>query len=67
MTTLAFSARCRIAKVFSRLEAGLRRLMLRFAATNAQARLHKARLEAELCRNPYRLRIKSNDDRPIVG
>jgi hypothetical protein len=42
-----------------------RRLLLRFAAVNAEARIHRARIEAELYRNRCRLRTKNDDDLPI--
>ena len=42
-----------------------KRLLLRFAAVNAEARIHRARLEAEFYRNRYRLRTKNDDDLPI--
>jgi hypothetical protein len=41
-------------------------LFLLFAAVIAEARIHKARLEAEVYRNRYRLRTKTDDDLPIV-
>jgi len=43
-----------------------KRLLLRFVAVHAEARIHRARLEAEFYRNRYRLRTKNDDDLPIV-
>ena len=43
-----------------------KRMLLRFAAVHAEARIHRARLEAELYLNRYRLRSKNDDDLPIV-
>jgi hypothetical protein len=37
-----------------------------YARANAEARIHKARLEAEMYRNRYRLRTKSDDDLPVI-
>ena len=39
---------------------------LRFAAMIAEARIHKARLEAEMYLNRYRLRTKTDDDLPVI-
>ena len=41
-------------------------VLLRFAAVIAEARIHKARLEAEAFQHRYRLRSKSDDDLPII-
>jgi hypothetical protein len=43
-----------------------KRLLRRFVAVNAEARIHRARLQAELYRNRDRLRTKTDDDLPIV-
>jgi len=43
-----------------------KRLFLRFAAVHAEARIRRARLEAEFYRNRYQLRTKNDDDLPIV-
>jgi hypothetical protein len=50
----------------SRLRARGKFLLLRLAAAVAAARIHKARLEAEVYLNRYRLRTKNDDDLPIV-
>jgi hypothetical protein len=51
-----------VATPFRRIRSAFRR----FAAVNAEARIHKARLEAELYRNRYRLRTKADDDLPVI-
>jgi hypothetical protein len=43
-----------------------RLVVLRLAAVVAEARIHQARLEAEMYRNRYRLRTKNDDDLPII-
>jgi hypothetical protein len=50
------------AKIYARAKS----VFLVFAAVIAEARIHKARLEAEVYRNRYRLRTKTDDDLPIV-
>jgi len=51
-----------VAKVAGR----VRRLMSRLAASIAESRIHRARLEAELYRGRCRLRTKNDDDLPII-
>jgi len=42
-------------------------LLMRVAEVIAEARLHKAAIEAELYQNRYRHSSKNDDDLPIVG
>ena len=58
----ANAARSATAKIFRR----GRHLLLRFAASNAETRIHRARLEAEVHLKYYPLRTKNDDDLPIV-
>ena len=44
----------------------IRSAFLGFAAIIAEARIHKARLEAETFHNRYRLRTKTDDDLPVI-
>ncbi len=44
----------------------IRSAVLGFAAMIAEARIHKARLEAETFHNRYRLRTKTDDDLPVI-
>ena len=70
MTSLAFHAGATAVAAYTataRLCRRGKRLLLRFAAVNAEARIHRARREAEFYRNRYRLRTKNDDDLPIVG
>jgi hypothetical protein len=55
-----------LADLAAKIYARIRLALLRFAAVIAEARIHKARLEAEAFRNRYRLRSKSDDDLPVV-
>ena len=41
-------------------------LVMRWRLAIAEVRIHRARLEAELYRNRYRLRTKNDDDLPIM-
>jgi hypothetical protein len=41
-------------------------VIAQFFVVLAEVRLHKARLEAEVYRNRYRLRTKNDDDLPVV-
>ena len=41
-------------------------VVTQFFVVLAEIRLHKARLEAEVYRNRYRLRTKNDDDLPVV-
>jgi hypothetical protein len=72
MTALAFASATthgavrRAAKVAGKVLARVRSALLRFAALIAEARIHKARLEAELYLNRYRLRTKTDDDLPVI-
>jgi hypothetical protein len=50
------------ARMFSR----VRSAFAWYARVNAEARIHRARLEAEMHRNRYRLRTKSDDDLPVI-
>jgi hypothetical protein len=51
-----------IARIFRRIRSGF----ARFAAVMAEARIHRARLEAEAFEHRYRLRSKSDDDLPVI-
>jgi hypothetical protein len=51
-----------VATLFSRIRSGFACV----AAMIAEARIHKARLEAETYHNRYRLRTKSDDDLPVI-
>jgi hypothetical protein len=42
------------------------RLLMHFVEITAEARMHKAAIEAELYRNRYRHSSKNDDDLPIV-
>ena len=44
----------------------IRAAVLGFAAMIAEARIHKARLEAEMHLNRFRLRTKTDDDLPVI-
>jgi hypothetical protein len=72
MTALAFASATthgavrRAAKAAGKVLARIRSAFLRLAALIAEARIHKARLEAELYLNRYRLRTKTDDDLPVI-
>ncbi len=67
MATLTLNAHSRLAATFHRIgKLSIRRLFLRFVAVNAEARIHKVRLEAELYRKHRPLRSKSDSNPPIV-
>jgi hypothetical protein len=51
-----------VARLLSRIGSGFAWV----AAMIAEARIHKARLEAETYRNRYRLRTKTDDDLPVI-
>jgi len=51
-----------IARLFSRIRSGFARI----GAVIAEARIHKARLEAEMHLNRFRLRTKTDDDLPVI-
>ena len=53
-------------RVAARLFRRIRTAFARYAAIVAEARIHKARLEAEMYRNRYRLRTKIDDDLPVI-
>ena len=55
-----------ITRIALRAYARIRRLILRWRGVIAEVRIHRARLEAELYRNRYRLRTKNDDDLPIM-
>ena len=66
-STLAASRqRGRIVRIARKAYAGVRLLVLRYRVALADVRIHRARLEAELYRNRYRLRTKNDDDLPIM-
>jgi hypothetical protein len=52
--------------VVARLFRRIRFAFARYAAIVAEAHIHKARLEAEMYRNQYRLRTKNDDDLPVI-
>jgi len=69
MTSIAFNPETTAVAAYAasaRLWRRGKRLIRRFAKINAEARIHRARLEAELYRNRYRLRTKNDDDLPIA-
>ena len=73
MTIMTLNAHPGLAIVAVRLRRLRRRLFGRIRAPFAQlltvvseVRIHRARLEAELYRNRYRLRSKNDDDLPIA-
>ncbi|HUI96785.1 MAG TPA: hypothetical protein VLX44_13590 [Xanthobacteraceae bacterium] len=67
MTSIAFNARTATVAVYAaKLLRRGKRLLLRFAAVNAETRIHRARLESEVFLKYYRLRTKNDDDLPIV-
>ena len=51
-----------VARLLSRIGSGIAWL----ARVHAQARIHKARREAEMFRNRYRLRTENDDDLPVI-
>jgi hypothetical protein len=55
-----------VANIVDRLFGRIRSAFARYAAIDAEARIHKARLEAEVYRNQYRLRTKIDDDLPVI-
>jgi len=68
MTTLALahaSAHAFI-NVVARLFRPVRSAFTQYAAILAETRIHRARLEAEVYRNRYRLRTKNDDDLPVI-
>jgi hypothetical protein len=63
LTHMSAQAAFRLAaRVFAR----IRSAFAWYVRVNAEARIHKARLEAEMYRNNYRLRTKSDDDLPVI-
>jgi len=56
-----------IGAVVGKIAGGLRNRASQLVAGFAEARIHRARLEAELYRYRCRLRSKSDDDLPIIG
>ena len=69
MTSIAFNAGATAVAAYTataRLFRRGKRLLLRFAAVNAEARIHRARREAERYLNRCRLNTKNDDDLPIV-
>ena len=64
MTVLAFAHAT--ARAAARLFARIKSALLRVAAVIAEARIHKARLEAEAFQRRYRLRSKNDDDLPVI-
>jgi hypothetical protein len=67
MTSIAFNARAAAVAVYAaKLFRRGRRLLLRFAAANAETRIYRPRLESEVYLKYYRLRTKNDDDLPIV-
>lgn len=62
VNTSAHAAANVAAKLLSRIGSGLAWL----ARVHAQARIHKARREAEMFRNRYRLRTDNDDDLPVI-
>lgn len=55
-----------IGAVIPKIRLGGRYLVSRLVAAIAGVRIHKARLEAEVYRNRYRLRTKNDDDLAIM-
>jgi hypothetical protein len=55
-----------IGAIIRKIRSGGRYLVSPLVAAIAEARIHKARLEAAVYRNRYRLRTKTDDDLPIV-
>jgi len=53
-------------KVVARMFRPIRSAFVRYAAILAEARIHRARLEAEMHGNRYRLRTKIDDDLPVI-
>jgi len=51
-----------VATLVRRIQSAIRRC----AAVNAETRIHKARLEAEVHRNRFRLKTKTDDDLPVI-
>lgn len=68
MTTLALAnaSAHALVTVVAWLLGRIRSAFARYAAIVAEARIHRARLEAEMYRNRYRLRTKSDDDLPVI-
>ena len=62
MTALATATTRAVIKAVVR----IRSAVLGFSAMIAEARIHKARLEAETFQNRYRLRTKTDDDLPVI-
>jgi hypothetical protein len=63
----AISAAHACAAVIARILNRGKYLVSQFTAVLAEARIHRARLEAEIYRGRYRLRTKNDDDLPIVS
>jgi hypothetical protein len=66
MTAISLAVLTAIAATASKTLARIRSLVLQSLAAIAEARIHQARIEAELYRNRYRLRSKNDDDLPIA-
>jgi hypothetical protein len=64
--TLANATARSAVNVAARTYARIKSALLWFAGVIAEARIHKARLEAETFRNRYRLRTKNDDDLPVI-
>jgi shikimate kinase len=54
------------ANVVARLLSGIGSALAWLARVHAEARIHKARREAEMFRNRYRLRTENDDDLPVI-
>jgi len=55
-----------ITRSVTKIAGQVRRLTSQVARAIAETRIHRARLEAELYRNRFRLRSNSDDDLPII-
>ena len=53
-------------KVVARIFSPIRSAIVWFLRVNAEARIHRARLESEMYLHRYRLRSKSDDDLPVI-
>jgi hypothetical protein len=67
LSTGAYAAARTLFAFGAKIGGGIRYALVRFAAINAEARMHQARLETELHRNRYRLRTKTDDALPTVS
>ena len=68
MTALALASASAhaVGNILARLFRPIRSAFAQYAAIVAETRIHRARLEAELYRDRYRLKTKTDDDLPVI-